>query len=114
MLWVLITLGVVAVMAVTTFVACCIAGGQSEERRGGVLELDTWEARKALRLRDGELATVRAEARFLGRCGHLVSEGCDYVVRQHDGARFCSPRCATVARSSRGIRPFAGGSGDAA
>lgn len=94
--------GVVALVGL----CACVVGRQSEERRGGLLELDSWEARNALRHRDG-LSVHRAHTRMVGRCGHLIGLGFDYVIRESDGSKWCSPACAQSGRSR--VTPFAGG-----
>lgn len=73
------------------------------DRRGGLLELDTPRARGALRRRDG-YRVERAHTRMVGRCGHLIGLGFDYVIRDSDGTKWCSPACSQV-------KPFAGGDG---
>lgn len=113
-LWLLAAVVLVVVAAVT--VALCVVAGQSEERRGGLLELDTWEARNALKHgrprpgRPGD-AVARASTRFVARCGHLIDEDDPYIVRASDLTRWCSERCERRDRLGRehGVAPFAGG-----
>jgi hypothetical protein len=74
-----------------------VVGRQSEERRGGLLELDTWEARNALAL---QRERYWFDVSKLRRCNP------DRNLHYHGPGDWCE--CGKVP-NVRTIRPFAGG-----
>lgn len=92
MLWLVVLLAVAAAVLVVVGVVLAV-GRESRERRGGLLELDTWEARNALAMRR---EIRRAPQPMLAVCGHVIADGADFVA--DDGYVFCSPACADERR----------------